>query len=358
MVSFVVLLGIPTMVMANTGSALVLAGAGHLLYGNFLIGIFEGLIIARLSGLKKRWAILAMVLANYFSAFLGFYLLATINYSGLYDINYAMRQFWMIVVVAFLMTILLEWPVIALCFRKHKKWFKMSVLASILVQTLSYIAICSWYCMVTDLSLFKNVVAPAEISIREDVLIYYIADKDGDVYCRTAAGHEEMVYDLNSTDPSDQLIIRKMDLKPDMWELCVSDRNAIKTTVIREGLPSKSVPGIVNPQQRDNTRDSLGKIDPRRMEVFSCNRDSPWRIMNWYSMIYVEFETELLFTIRYEMPLSYQTIRAAIELPGGKMLFQLGENQICIIDLEKRQTALVARGRGPIAILKKGSSAE
>jgi hypothetical protein len=43
-------------------------------------------------------------------------------------------------------------------------------------------------------------------------------------------------------------------------------------------------------------------------------------------------------------------VRNAVHLPGDTVLLQLGDNQICLYDPEKKQIALVARGRGPIAV--------
>jgi hypothetical protein len=344
MISSAVLLGIPTMVVANTGTLLMWAGTYHLLLGNLLIGIFEGLIIARVFGLKRGRCILALVLANYFSAFSGLFILVFVNDSAHFDINNAMTQFWVMVVLALLITIVLEWPFIAPFFRKNKKWFKMSVLASLLVQTLSYLAICSWYYLATDLSAFRNIVDPTEISIREDVLIYYIAQKDGDVYCRTASGLEEKVCDLNSTDRKDRLVIRKAESKPDTWELFVSGGNGGRK-MIRQNLSSESMPDIADLEHEIS---GMGTWD-----VFSYNPDSPWRIKNFFSSLYFSSKsTDDSFSIVYEMPFFLLRPYGAIELPSGKVLLQLGDNQICIFDPETRQTALVAFGRSPIAILK------
>ncbi|MBO4796316.1 MAG: hypothetical protein J5553_02910, partial [Verrucomicrobia bacterium] len=40
-------------------------------------------------------------------------------------------------------------------------------------------------------------------------------------------------------------------------------------------------------------------------------------------------------------------------LPGERVLFQLGDDQICLYDLNKKQVALVARGSSPLAVIGK-----
>jgi hypothetical protein len=47
-------------------------------------------------------------------------------------------------------------------------------------------------------------------------------------------------------------------------------------------------------------------------------------------------------------------IRNITQLPDEKVLFQLGENQICVFDLKTKQVALVAKGRGPALLLETG----
>jgi hypothetical protein len=42
-------------------------------------------------------------------------------------------------------------------------------------------------------------------------------------------------------------------------------------------------------------------------------------------------------------------LRNATVLPDGKLLFQLGADQICLLDADRKEIALVVRGRGPVA---------
>jgi hypothetical protein len=42
-----------------------------------------------------------------------------------------------------------------------------------------------------------------------------------------------------------------------------------------------------------------------------------------------------------------------MQLPGDLVLFQLGENQICVVDPNLKKVALLAHGRGPVAVISK-----
>jgi hypothetical protein len=55
----------------------------------------------------------------------------------------------------------------------------------------------------------------------------------------------------------------------------------------------------------------------------------------------------------YETPFGAWVVRNAVHLPSDKVLFQLGEDQICIFDPVRRQVALLWHGRGPVAVIEK-----
>ena len=47
------------------------AGTLHLVFGNIIIGVVEGIILARIFKLEKKKLIGLLILANYFSAWIG-----------------------------------------------------------------------------------------------------------------------------------------------------------------------------------------------------------------------------------------------------------------------------------------------
>ena len=63
-------------------------------------------------------------------------------------------------------------------------------------------------------------------------------------------------------------------------------------------------------------------------------------------------DTGTEFRVAFEMPLGDWTIRDATHLPGDYVLLQLGRDQICVFDPMQKRIALVARGRGPVAVLE------
>ena len=54
----------------------------------------------------------------------------------------------------------------------------------------------------------------------------------------------------------------------------------------------------------------------------------------------------------FETPYIAWSARNLTHLPTDKVLLQLGKDQICVYDPLKNQIALLARGRGPIAVME------
>lgn len=114
-------------------------GAFHLFLGNALIGLFEGWLLARAFELPKRRCAWSLVLANYLSAWVGLGLMPFFFHKYGVDIYTGLRVTWALVAATYLLTLLLEWPFVTLCFRKAPGWFPRSVKGSLLIQSASYI---------------------------------------------------------------------------------------------------------------------------------------------------------------------------------------------------------------------------
>jgi hypothetical protein len=59
------------LVLADAGTPLMWTSMLHLLVGNALIGVGEGLLLVRLFKTSANWTIPVMMAANYFSAWTG-----------------------------------------------------------------------------------------------------------------------------------------------------------------------------------------------------------------------------------------------------------------------------------------------
>src|SRR5262249_284540 len=66
-----IVFAMPAVALANVGTPLMWASAAHLVLGNAIIGLLEGLLLSGLFKLRAARAIGLMIAANYFSAWVG-----------------------------------------------------------------------------------------------------------------------------------------------------------------------------------------------------------------------------------------------------------------------------------------------
>ena len=210
----IVLAFCPAVAYADAGTPLLWASAFHLLIGNALLGIAEGLLLALLFRQRQATCVAMMVAANYFSAWVGgVFLLSTITATLSLDLYNAPRRLWYMAAISYFLTLFLEWPFVALCLRKTDRWFRKSIWGSLLVQSASYLLLFGWYWAASGISLYTDlaVVQPSAISTPEGVMLYYLAENNGNVYARDLdQGETRTLCELKSSTNSDRLYLREV----------------------------------------------------------------------------------------------------------------------------------------------------
>ena len=96
-------------------------------------------------------------------------------------------------------------------FRNDPQWLRKSIKGSVSVQTASYLLLFGWYLLASVTSLYTQmkVVQLSAISLPENVLVYFIAADDGDVYrMNLATAEKRKVFDLKSTRANDRLFVQ------------------------------------------------------------------------------------------------------------------------------------------------------
>jgi hypothetical protein len=115
---------ISTAALANAGTSLMWATAAHLLIGNLFIGILEGLLLAKIYGISAKKCVNIFILANYFSAWVGFKIISQICPTLPLDIDNILPMFWVMVVASYILTIILEFPFAVFAFKGDNEWLK------------------------------------------------------------------------------------------------------------------------------------------------------------------------------------------------------------------------------------------
>ena len=337
------------------------AGMLHLVFGNAVLGIAEGALLAMIFRLPLGRSIGLLVLANYFSAWAGSVFLrnAIVSHASL-DIRNAWHFFWTMVVATYVITLLLELPFVIGAFCGKPKWLFKSLWGSLIVQTASYVLIFGWYWMVSGTSLYTKteLVELSAISLPEEILLFYISADDGDVYVRAGVvGPAEKAFDLDSSNRNDRLLLQDAPIHDDQeWELVAR----LETTDV--GDPElismgRSFPEDTIPEPDSRSEPVSTWLNFGRVSKLGRARSSEWRFETGFWPIEGLCAERMDVSdsrvgFSYETPFGQWYVRNAVHLPSDQVLFQLGDDQICVYDPETRRIALVTKGRGPIAVLK------
>jgi hypothetical protein len=360
-------IALPRSVWANAGTPLIWAGTLHLVFGNALIGIGEGLLLTWLFSVPKRKSIRIMILANYASAWLGGLIArGAIVHALPLDLNNGWRWFWCMVVVTYIITLAIEWPFVVWCFRGTQDWLKRSLASSIVVQSGSYAILFAWYWMASGTSLYTkmNIVAPSDISVPTPVLVYFIGPEDGNVYKRSlAAGAAEMILPLHSKDNNDRLFVRPSRPDTNHWDLVArlegNDRRDPRFVEVLTNLLVEAVPDwrstVSDPPRYEGTWFNFGIV-----QSLGSATNSPWKFWSGFWPVQglraSNKATSESVQFSYETPFGAWTIRNTVHLPSDKVLFQLGDDQICLFDPATHRVALLWHGKGAVAVVEKSRS--
>jgi hypothetical protein len=362
-------LALPAAAMANAGTPLMWAGMLHLVFGNALIGILEGGLLAKLFRLRVGRTIVVLILANYFSAWLGMGLLGYLISSALpMELGNAWRFIWMMVAVTYVITLICEFPFIAFALRRDPHWFRKAVRGSLIVQTVSYVLLFGWYWIASPTSLYTktNIVELSAMDLPSDVVVYFISARDGNVYQRALAGPGEVnVFDLGSTHGYDRLFIRpnaKNDERVDlMARLETEDYRHPKITTIGESFaPVEASAWEAEGVSSDPEMEIL--FGRRGAPRLGSARESEWSFWpNFWAgggLRGTRATDQARAGFAIETPFVAWQVRNVTHLPTDKVLLQLGPDQICVYDPEKKQIALVTKGRGPVAVLDEKAASQ
>lgn len=356
------LLAFPAQAWANAGTPLMWAGMLHLVVGNALIGLLEGALLGWLFGAPRGRAMSTMILANYISAWLGGLMIRGAIVDRLpMDLDNGWMWFWVMVAVTYGITLALEWPFVAWCFREVGDWLGGSLRSSIVVQGISYILLFGWYWAASGTSLYTqmDIVPASELDLPESVGVYYIRPADGSV-CRRelAGGIEQKVFDLQSADGDDRLFVRRNSADTNRWDLMArretDDRRQPELIEVRTNLAGQAAADLrMTENGPPGTWFSMGEA-PRIGSAIH----SPWEFRAGFWPVEGlrghQKATGERVHFSYETPFGAWTVRNAVHLPSDIVLFQLGENQICGFDPGARRVALLWHGRGPVAVIEEG----
>ena len=334
------------------------AGLIHLAVGNAFIGFLEGAILGIVFKLNRLKCVLVMVAANYFSSWGGGVFLDNIITGHLsLDLYNAWFWFWTMVVVTFLLTLILEWPFVFFCFCKSPHRFKRSFWGNLLINSVSYLLLFGWYWAASGTGIYRNmhVVQPSQMAMPTNGIVFYISATNGDVCALNFETRKsEEIYQLKSTDEDDRLFVRPSKPASNRWDILDSS----KLILIQSNLTATARP---TPRDEDNEANSTLQapngtwFNFGKTPKLGAAENSGWTFETGFWPIEglrgknSKTGESLYFSL--ETPFVAWIVRNATHLPGDYVIFQLGNNQICILETTTRKIAMLDKGYGPVAIL-------
>ncbi len=328
----------------------------HLFIGNAIIGLAEGLLLARLFRCSAKRSILILIAANYASALAGACLFSAAPVPPL-DLTIENVGFWLIisVLVAFSLTLLIELPFFWLILSQQKQPLRRAIKATVLIHCISYPLLIGAFLSVSPISMVTGltVVAPDDLLPEGDLALYFISTDGEQVLQRPfqIGAKVDAIGQVFASAPNDRLFARpNSESGFDLFALReVGPDGAMEEILAKSSFASKA------PLEAPIAEDPTIKADywlTRPGQVPSLFPDSDWEFHTGYypsaGIRGDNEESQRNFLYALETPFVGWRVGNATHISGDFVVFQLGPDQICILHPESKKIALIARGKAPI----------
>lgn len=336
----------PAIASANAGTPLLQTGILHLFLGNSVIGIFEGYLLSWFFKAPRGRAIYCFVIANYLSAWIGYAMVgssviracskwANVTIENLY------LWFWIFVAFSFLITLIFEYPFVLLALWKRPKAFQTSVKAIVLIHGISYVLLFGIYSSVSNFSLLSqlDVVPPDQLQPPAGHVVYFIAPDGTQVLQSDLQGSSpEIVKAIAPVTSSSNLEVQKDPSNQFNLVLQRFDRQDTEELILKD-FASLAAP-------------IPDRISWRDVPIPQLTSQTQWEYFTgFWALEGIRGENKQnnqRFHFALETPIVVWSIRNATHLEGDWIVFELGFDQICLLQPQARKIALLARGQRPV----------
>jgi hypothetical protein len=322
---------------ANAGTLLMWAGMAHFFVGNAIIGLCEAFFIARLYGIRYHLISPLAILANYLSMFAGLTLF-NVKYSqvtnALLGDTPLYRLPWLVgvmAVIAFGLSILIEWPFYRLAFNqnrlrdikeygeedpRHYRW-QRTLQAVVFAHIASYLLLAVYYLSVSGTGFIRHarITHGLRFAANPTAIVYYLHD---DKHYRIRLDGSPPV--AVSAEEVDNIFTR-------YYERFDGIENYNSFSRFLTGFESSL-----------DLRDHAGVGWHVQTDFWGT---SGVRLEN--------MDTGESFDLGLELPFVRWPSRHPTLLPGDQVVYQFGP-QIVLLDISTRQLAFITRGSRPVVV--------
>jgi len=332
--------------------------AFHLVLGNLFLGILEGLLLVWWFRAGALRAILSMIAANYFSAWLGGYLLFLgLAKSPGINLSNFWFWFWLFWIAAFAITCALEFPFVFAALWKRGQGFGRIVLACLLVHVVSYLLLTALYRSASNMTLVTEfrLVPIQEMNAEGPYRLFFITTDGKQVVESGLSGlSPHPVFSIPSGRQPSRLVARPNEKgRYDLYLIYDPCGPQPPYEMIQQDFACQA--------PLDYRLSHYGEWDPEHdfrpdLYVPTLEEPSSWEFDLGFwpveGILATNRATGVTSSWGMETPMVQWYVRNAVQLDRDRLVFQLGRDEICLLDPDTRRIALIARGFGPLVARK------
>jgi hypothetical protein len=362
------LLTFATPAFADAGTPLMWLGMGHLLILNLFIGIGEGLIIAFVFKAKVGRSIGIMILANYFSAWFGYFTLLPSSDTlsrlmfGQVTLYNAPAFLVTMAVIAWGLTVILEWPFCFWVLCRQAGRLRRSLCASVLAQCASYAFLIYIYYHGSSLSVFQSVSINKNLESPQPAKywVYYL-DPQGSVCRMHPDGSQQtklyVSVDIKSVRFFPPRLYAFHDPNSNKYDLWATDLSqTTKSKMLLKNFASRAVLAHAagDPNEFFSEPNQIMLRWFALIDLRPHDSNSPWSAETptdwaWWGLICHNRADNKDYSVALETPFLDWFSSAVNILPGDFVVFQLGP-QIVLLDMPGRKIRLLTFGSAPLVV--------
>ncbi len=356
MLPMLVLALIPSTASANAGTPLMWAAMFHLVLGNAMIGLIEGLLLAWLFKCPKRKAIPILIAANYLSAWAGGLFVAG-YLPSLVDVTIQNIRYWFLAFscAAFVVTVLIEFPFFRFALGRGENRSRRTLKAALAVNGITCLLLFAWYWMASGTSMMSNleVTSADEMDVPAPYVLYFIS-REGDQILRmdlNNPGSSRPISEVAAQHRNDRLFVRPRNGQGfDLLVFLDSDTREARTEarVLDDFSEQAPLEWRISRDHSEKAEGSWFNFGP----VPTIAAESDWAFHTGFWPVEGigghNRKTGKRVHFSLELPFAAWNVRNATQIDEDLVVAQLGNDQICMIDPVSKRIALIARGKGPI----------
>jgi len=335
----------PVPVLANAGTPLMWTGLVHLFIGNAVIGIVEGILLSKFFHTPRSKSINLLVVANYASAWGGMLLILD-RLSPIPNITIENIHIWLwlFVTFAFILTLFIEYPFFWFLLRKQQKAVQNALKATIIIHGISYLLLLGLYGLNSQTSMLTqlDVISVKQLQPSEEYVLYFMTSDGQQVIRSNLDGtSQESIKDVMATDRNGRLCVGKNEAGK--FELLVNSKAILSDFASVAPTPEP-------PEWYNCAPNPFGAV-PKLTE----NTNWEYRTVVWAAggIMGSNEKENLKIQFSLETPFAFWRVQNATHLAGDFVVFQLGDDQLCILQPQEKRIALIARGKEPVVVKPK-----